>query len=47
MREVWTIIIIWFVVSLQFSASLIGAAEEPDLVQAARREGRVVWYTVA
>ena len=22
-------------------------AEEPNLVQAARREGRVVWYTVA
>src|ERR1700751_5367621 len=40
-------IIICFFMSLRFSAYVLAAAEEPDLVQAAKREGRVVWYTVA
>jgi hypothetical protein len=40
-------IIICFFMSLRFNAYVLAAAEEPDLVQAAKREGRVVWYTVA
>jgi len=40
-------VIICFAVSLYFNVSAMEAAEEPDLIQAARREGRVVWYTVA
>ncbi len=40
-------VIICFAVSLYFNVSAMEAAEEPDLIQAVRREGRVVWYTVA
>jgi len=40
-------VIICFAVSLYFNVSAMEAAEEPDLIQAAKREGRVVWYTVA
>src|ERR1700756_3394655 len=40
-------IIICFFMSLRFNAYVLAAAEEPDLVQAAKREGRVAWYTVA
>lgn len=42
-----TIIIIGWIVGLHFSLTRLAAAEESDLVQAARREGHVVWYSVA
>lgn len=41
------IIIIGLAVNLCLSLATLKAAEESDLVQAARREGRVVWYSVA
>ena len=39
--------IVCFFVSLGFSASVLAAADEPEIIQAAKREGHVVWYTVA
>jgi ABC-type Fe3+ transport system substrate-binding protein len=47
MRTRRAIIIIGLAVNLYFSLAPLEAAEESELVQAARREGRVVWYTVA
>jgi len=40
-------IIICFFVSLGFNSSVLAAADEPEIIPAAKREGRVVWYTVA
>ena len=41
------IIIIGLAVNLCLNLATLKAAEESELVQAARREGRVVWYSVA
>jgi hypothetical protein len=47
MMRIRGVITICFFVSLGFSASVLAAADETEIIQAAKREGRVVWYTVA
>ncbi|HUK41842.1 MAG TPA: extracellular solute-binding protein [Candidatus Acidoferrales bacterium] len=46
MKLTRTIVISFFMI-FGFNAHARVASEEPDLVQGAKREGRVVWYTVA
>ena len=41
------VITFYLVGSLYFGASVLAAADEGEIIQAAKREGRVVWYTVA
>ena len=42
----WVFVIFCFVVGLHFNVEA-GHAEDTNLITAARKEGRVVWYTVA